>query len=164
MSPTATGGRAPLVPSLPHLEGQRGPRRFIGHAIAADGHHMDEFDVPLAWPADHESRDALGIAPRANFRNPDGITFSSSDDELLGDRLTIHETPEPERIPHNHEIGIRQRHDLGRITEYGFECPRPQIADLEDGFDVLLVALARRPTQLTCAGARLEHVGNPIFL
>src|SRR6266550_8656249 len=126
-----------------HLERESGPLRFIVHAVALHRHHLDELDVPLPRRADDEARDALCIAPRPNFWYPRGVARSTGDHELLGNRLTIHETPERDRIAHNHEIGVGERHDLGRISQHGFERSCPQIADLEDGFHVLLIALAR---------------------
>src|SRR2546423_1730829 len=147
----------------PYLKGQRGPLRFVIHAIAAHWDHVDELDVPLPRRADHESRDALRIAARPSFWNRHGIAFSSGDDELLGNRLAIHETPEQERIAHNNQIGIRERYDLRRVSQNDFERSRPQIADLENRLDVLLVAFARRASQLPSASTRIEYFRDAVF-
>src|SRR5258706_14625691 len=147
-----------------HLERESGPLRFIVHAVSLHRHHMDELDVPFPWRADDEARDALCIAPRPNFWYPRGVACSTGDHELLGDRLTIHETPERDRIAHNYEIGVCERHDLGRISEHGFERSCPQVADLEHGLHVLLIALARILRELAVERARRKDVGNSVFL
>src|SRR4051812_37710049 len=51
------------VSMSPHLEGQSRPLRFVIHAIAAHGDHVDELDVPLPACADDESRDAVRARP-----------------------------------------------------------------------------------------------------
>src|SRR5882762_4046175 len=147
-----------------HLERESGPLRFVIHAVSLHRHHVDELDVPLPWRADNEARDALCIAPRPNFWNPCGIACSPGDDELLGNWLAIHETPKRDRIAYNYEIGVCERHDLGRISQHGFERSCPQIADLEDGFHVLLIALARVLCEVAVARARRQDVGDSVFL
>src|SRR6266508_2643376 len=147
-----------------HLERESGPLRFVVDAVSAYRHHMDELDVPFPRRAYDEARDPLCVAPCANFWNPCGITCSPGDDELLGSRLTIHETPKRDRIAHNHEIGVCERHDLRRISQDGFERPRPQVTDLENRLDVLLIALACVLGELAVARARRQDVRNSIFL
>src|SRR5438093_3609967 len=137
-----------------HLERESGPLRFVVDAVALHRRHANELDVPLPGRADHEARDALRIAPYAHFRNPRAITFSPGNDQLLRDRPAIQETPDGERIAHDREVWICERHDLRRVSQDGFERPRPQIADLEDCLDVLLIALARVLGELAIARAR----------
>src|SRR5438093_6763083 len=152
------------VGSTPHLERERRPFRFVVHAIAAHRCHIDKLYVPPARTTQTYADDPLGVAPRAHLLYRLPVVLTTGDHELLHHGLSVYQTTERERVADVKRVRVRDGHQLGRITERRGECIRAPLADLKDGFDMLLVALPNRAVELTTTSPGFGNGREPILL